>query len=375
MASYRVTLREQKNKSGRNSLYLDIYPPIYDEVKKVKTRRRFLDLYVFEKPINKKERDHNKFTRIKAKQFESELQMDLLSVTLDMPHINDKEIDFLAYYKTLVRKRYSSKGNYDSWLSSYNFFELFCKGSCMVSQLNESFCQEFKDFLDTTKSIKSSVNKLSANSKYTYFNKFRACIKQAYENKLLKDYPLRRIKAFPQAETYREFLTLDEVIKLKNTPCENPILYKAGMWSIRTGMRWGDCMSLAWGDIQHSNDSGYFIRFQQNKTKAHEVLPITEEAYQVLGKPSLDLKAKIFVGLKYSAYTNLQLARWLMDAGINKKMGFHGFRHTNATLLLSAGEDIYTVSKMLGHKHLKTTEIYSKVINSKKVEAANRIKF
>ncbi len=375
MASYRVTLREQKNKSGRNSLYLDIYPPIYDEVKKKKTRRRFLDLHIYDKPADKKERDHNKFTLIKAKKLESELQMDLLSVTLDMPFINDKEVDFLAYYKSIVRKRYTSKGNYDNWLSSYNYFELFCKGSCMVSQLTAAFCQDFKDFLDSTKTIKSSAYKLSANSKYTYFNKFRACVKQAYEDKLLKEYPLRKIKAFPQAETYREFLTLDEVIRLKNTECENPILYKAGMWSIRTGMRWGDCMKLTWGDIQYSKDSGYFVRFQQNKTRAYETLPITEEAYQVLGEPSTDLKERVFLGLKYSAHTNLQLARWLMDAGISKKLGFHGFRHTNATLLLSAGEDIYTVSKMLGHKHLKTTEIYAKVINSKKVTAANKIKF
>lgn len=64
-----------------------------------------------------------------------------------------------------------------------------------------------------------------------------------------------------------------------------------------------------------------------------------------------------------------------MNAGITKHITFHSFRHTNATLLISAGEDIYTVSKMLGHKELRTTEIYAKVLNSKKIEAANRIKF
>ncbi|MVZ66705.1 hypothetical protein GQF61_12660 [Sphingobacterium sp. DK4209] len=86
---------------------------------------------------------------IKAKKLESELQMDWLSVTLDMPFINDKEIDFLAYYKSIVRKRYTSKGNYDNLLSSYNYFELFCKDSYMVSQLTAVFCQDFKDLLDT----------------------------------------------------------------------------------------------------------------------------------------------------------------------------------------------------------------------------------
>lgn len=77
--SIRVTLREQKNKSGRTSLYLDFYPAIYDEKKKKDTRRKFMDLYVFEKPANKLEREHNKYTMIKAKQIENEYQLESLS--------------------------------------------------------------------------------------------------------------------------------------------------------------------------------------------------------------------------------------------------------------------------------------------------------
>jgi len=76
------------------------------------------------------------------------------------------------------------------------------------------------------------------------------------------------------------------VIRLKNTEREILILSKAGMWSIRTGLRWGDCMKLTWGVIQYSKGSGYFVRFQQNKTIAYETLPIKEEAYKVLGEPS-----------------------------------------------------------------------------------------
>ena len=64
----------------------------------------------------------------------------------------------------------------------------------------------------------------------------------------------------------------------------------------------------------------------------------------------------------------------MMEAGITKKITFHCGRHTYATLQLSLGTDIYTVSKLLGHKNLKTTEIYAKVINEKKVEAATKIK-
>lgn len=53
---------------------------------------------------------------------------------------------------------------------------------------------------------------------------------------------------------------------------------------------------------------------------------------------------------------------------------FHCFRHTFATLQLAMGTDIYTVSKMLAHKNLSTTQIYLKIVDSKKREAANKIR-
>lgn len=64
----------------------------------------------------------------------------------------------------------------------------------------------------------------------------------------------------------------------------------------------------------------------------------------------------------------------MIRAGIEKHITFHCARHTYATLQLTLGTDIYTVSKLLGHKSLKTTEVYAKIIDEKKKEAANRIK-
>ena len=75
---------------------------------------------------------------------------------------------------------------------------------------------------------------------------------------------------------------------------------------------------------------------------------------------------EFFTGLKYSSYVNVELSKWMMRAGITKDITFHCARHTHAVLQLTLGTDIYTVSKLLGHKNLKTTEIYAKIVDEKK---------
>lgn len=102
-------------------------------------------------------------------------------------------------------------------------------------------------------------------------------------------------------------------------------------------------------------------------------MPIGDEATQLLGERG-DKDAKVFPGLTYSAYENKHLYQWIGLAGIEKNITFHCFRHTYAVLQLELGADLYTVSKMLGHRDLKTTQIYAKIVDKTKQDAANRIK-
>ena len=140
-----------------------------------------------------------------------------------------------------------------------------------------------------------------------------------------------------------------------------------------TGLRWSDVIKVTWKEVQYSKQDGYFLRYTQQKTQGVETLPIPQQAYDQLGERG-EADERIFNGLKYSAYNNIKLSKWVWGAGIQKNITFHCFRHTYSTLQLTMGTDIYTVSKMLGHKNLKTTEIYGKIIDKKKIEAANKIK-
>ena len=84
---------------------------------------------------------------------------------------------------------------------------------------------------------------------------------------------------------------------------------------------------------------------------------------------------KVFSGFKYGSWALLELRRWVLAAGITKDITFHCARHTFAVVLLEKGADIYTVSKLLGHKELATTQIYAKVMDKKKQEAVDLIDF
>lgn len=368
-----VNLREKELKDGRISLYLDFYPPVYIAETGKETRREFLKIYLYKKPSDQLQKEHNRICKAKADNIRSERELQFINKSFDFTDRLSAKMDFLTYFEDKVRKRNNSKGNHDNWYGAYKYLKLYSNGKCAFGDIDERFCEGFKEFLTKVKSIKSETVGLAQNSQYSYYNKFRAAVKEAFEERLFAVNPILRVKGIPQGETQREFLTLEELKKLYDQECDSPVLKRAAIFSALTGLRWSDVIKLTWKEVQHSKQDGYFIRFTQQKTQGTETLPIPEQAFEQLGERDVP-QVKIFKGLKYSAYTNVQLARWVLSAGITKKITFHCFRHTYATLQLTMGTDIYTVSKMLGHKHLKTTEIYGKVIDKKKIEAANRIK-
>ena len=117
---------------------------------------------------------------------------------------------------------------------------------------------------------------------------------------------------------------------------------------------------------------GSRIIFRQKKTDGLEYLYISDQARQLLGIRSAQ-KERVFRGLKYGVGYNMEILRWCMRAGVNKHITFHCARHTNAVLMLENGADIYTVSKRLGHREIRTTEIYTRIIDEKMRQAADLI--
>jgi len=374
----KVKLRQKKISKGRKSLYLDFYPAIPHPETGKPTRREFLGLYLYEKPKSPFDKQHNEETLSIAESIRQKrdnfLNKPEIYSQYEKEQLRIKEQGekcFVAYFEKLANKRKAS--NHDNWVSALNYLKSFTGGTLKFSDLNERYLEDFKEYLLTTKSKKSSKTTLSQNSAVSYFNKVKATLKQAYKDDILQHDLNRKVETIKTAETRREYLTLDELNKLVKTPCNNEIMKRAALFSALTGLRFSDIQKMVWSELEYIEGQGYFLNFDQKKTKGVEVLPISEQAYSLLNEPK-EPKSKVFDGLEYSAYHNKHLFQWIGAAGITKDITFHCFRHTYATLQLFNGTDIYTVSKMLGHKDLKTTQIYAKIVDESKRKAADNIK-
>jgi integrase len=374
----KVTLRKKIISGDRRSLYLDFYPAIPNPKTGKATRREFLGMYLIDKSKNPIDKQHNKETLQLAEQIRHKRENHLNKPEIYTGYEKEQllikergEQNFVVYFKSLADKRKAS--NFDNWVSAYHYLETFTNGNLKFSDLSEKFCNDFKEYLLTTKSKKSNKTTLSQNSAVSYFNKVKATLKQAYKDGYLTNNLNSKIDPIKQAETQRNFLTIEELNCLVKTECNNPIMKRAALFSALTGLRFSDIKNLVWSELEYIEGNGYFIQFKQQKTKGVEMMPISEQAFSLMGERK-EPTEKVFDGLTYSAYENRHLAKWIGLAGITKDITFHNFRHSYATLQLSKGTDIYTVSKMLGHRELKTTQIYAKIIDQTKREAADKIK-
>ncbi|MEL6133324.1 MAG: site-specific integrase, partial [Bacteroidota bacterium] len=309
MSNTKVSLRQKKISKGRLSLYLDFYPPIPHPQTGKPTRREFLGMYILEKPRTDLDRTNNKATKQLAEQVRAKRQLEIQAGKYGFLDRTKGQESFLAYFEKLSREREGS--NRDNWHSTLNYLQAFTNNHCTFKDITEAFCQDFLKYLQTATTRTSKTKKLSENSIYSYFNKFKAGVNRAFEEKLLEENPARRIK-LKQPETHREFLTLEELQVLAQTDCEPEVLKRAAIFSALTGVRWSDIHALTWAQVQHSESQGYFIRFIQKKTKGAETLPISDQAFELMGERG-EPKEKVFTGLKYSAWTNLRLKQWVIS--------------------------------------------------------------
>lgn len=283
---------------------------------------------------------------------------------------------FIDYCNRLLKKRHGSNNSSDSirtnWRCLIEFIIEFSGDDLRFSKIDLSFADDFKLYLLSAPYRGKKKGILSNNSAATYFSIFKAIVSQAFIDGYFIIDLSAKIKGIGEQESFREHLSLEELNLLVNTPCENDELKRASLFSALTGLRHCDIKRLKWKEIDVQSNR-IKIQFRQKKTKGVEYTPISEQAIHLCGTPRLP-EQLVFENLQDSSWISRPLEKWVKSAGITKHITFHCFRHTFATLQLSLGTDIYTVSKMLGHSKVTTTQVYAKVVDELKNRAAGAIK-
>lgn len=214
---------------------------------------------------------------------------------------------------------------------------------------------------------------LKVGSRVTYCKVMTMMCTEAIKRGLMEKNPFTLLEKNEKPSSYRgdtlKYLTADEVRSLVETPCRLPVIKNAFMFSCFTGLRYSDLKQLTW-EMFHGDQ----IELRQKKTREAVYIPLSENAVAWL--PKTERKEGRVFGELSTLCINLQysvLADWAKDAGIRKHITFHVSRHTCATLLLSYGADIYTISKILGHSSVAVTQVYAHVLNEDKVKAVNLV--
>jgi site-specific recombinase XerD len=214
----------------------------------------------------------------------------------------------------------------------------------------------------------------STNTRHKCFRHIKTWINAAINKDYLdlNKYPFRKFRA-PTEKTTREYLTPADIVRLENLEFnrQNSHLQKIRdmfLFSCYTGLRFSDILELSKDCIKERAD-GLHIEMKMQKTNEPINLPI----FMIHnGKPIELLKQYEKTDYNYyfhnngkhltNQYVNRALKEIAVLAGIDIKITFHTARHTAATFLLYKGVAVTTVQKILGHKKLQTTQIYSKVM-------------
>lgn len=369
-----ITLRQRTLPSGRTTLYLDI---ICNGRRKVESLKLFLI-----PETSRADKQKNKETLKLAEAIRAKRVVEVQNKEFGFKSDFAEDTNFYDYYVAITEKRLGteSRGNWGNWRSCLKHMEKYDPNikKRTFADITQDWVQGFRDYLekeacawgcDYRERIKD--HPLSKNSKLSYFNKLRACLNQAMEERIIQTNPIVGVERFKEAEGTRMYLTIEEVKTLAQTECEYPNIKRAFLFSCLTGLRRSDVLRLKWGDI-HKQDGYTRIIFTQKKTGGLEYLDISAQASELLGergKPN----ENVFTDIHSPSCTNEVIKRWVLRAGINKEITFHCARHTFAVMMLDLGTDIYTVSKLLGHRELSTTQRYAKVLDKNKQKAVSKI--
>ncbi len=289
--------------------------------------------------------------------------------------IEEKRHGLLEVYKyhnlqfeKLVGLEYS-EGTLKKFKSAFKSLQAFIewkygKPEVYLHQVDHKFITEYEFYL-------KSIQKLQHNSAMGNMKKLKKIIRQCVANDWLDKDPFKAYK-ITSRETNRDFLLKNELESLMKKKIHVQRLDQVRdifLFSCYTGLSYSDVMKLSSKEIAIGMDGEQWIFINRTKTNAPSRVPLLPIARAILEKYA-KLSDLINSDRLLPRLSNQRLNSYLKEigdiCGFNKQLTFHCARHTFATTVtLSNGVPIETVGKMLGHKTLRTTQIYAKILDTK----------
>jgi len=358
-----IRIRFKQLANGNQSIYLDCY-------RDGKRSYEFLKLYIVPE-TDEATRLQNQNTLQAATAIKSQRLIDMANDEAGITKVSQRSkmllIDWMRYYSGQKKKNGQSDAFSKQIDKAIRHLLLYKGDKVTMREVDKAYCMGFLDYLNAL----NMANVTTAG----YFRCLNCALNLAVKEEILPYNPITKISSDQRIkipESTREYLTVDEVKTLIAADCINEATKRAYLFSCFCGLRYSDIKALTWGDVLLDGEQ-YRVKIVMVKTQKTLYLPLSKEALRWMPERGDAKDTEKVFSLPSQCYLNVVLRTWAANSGITKHVTFHTARHTFATLELTAGAELYTVSKLLGHTQVKTTQIYAKIIDKKKDEAVNRL--
>lgn len=344
--------------------------------KRIKRKREKTGLYLFSTPRTREERAHNdEAVRLACKLRDERNQQRLedkegYRLQLEAPDMLDffqSEVD--SYKGASQRVIACALTNFRKFLTESEKYNIFAT-RLEAKQITKDMMQEFAHYIEDNH---------KGDGVATYWKRFKQLINAAVDKGYMKKSPCHGVKiAYAENELKKGILSQEEIGKLFATHYigENPNIRRAFAFTLCSGIRPCDLRKLTYGNIDFANK---LMTFTQSKVKGHSksavnTIPLTDNLLGLIGeKPEAAKDTDLIFKLPTEAMCNKALRHWTKRAGIIKHITWYCARHSFATNILLNGNDIKTVSALLGHSTLKNTQKYLHAVDAMKVKALNSL--
>ena len=360
----RIKTEYIKNKNGTTSIRLRYNGSRYTDIDgKVKMHRpsRILDFHLITNPKSPIEKQHNKDCLDKATIIANKWENSIISDEYSLEDTEKTNSLVFAYIKkeTDRTKDKSTRGAYNTMLS--HFLKHFPKAITFKQINKREQAKAFYDYL-TDNALKKNGDNLTIKSANKYFKTLRVIMKEAKLEGYIEDLRFD-IKLLPETKSEVVFLTLEEFRTLEKTEESNTTLKNAFFFACLTAIRIGDLSKLTWGEIKEENGKIWYDRIMDKKPggKERRISNYFDfYAKKYLGERQGD-SDKVFPALPDNASSkfNERIHRWVLRAGIHKKITFHCAKHSFAMYhIIHKQVGVFQLARLLNHTDIRSSMHY-----------------